>query len=136
MPDLIKDFYNYESLRRLAVDIESAYEPFQVDAFLESTMDETWENLELKDRLYQISAKLGEFLPADCSAAIGVIDKVVANYGTWLEGFVGFFPIFVEIHTGRMKKIGIFLWRRWRDIPHTHPQSLPCGRLSSRTRRV
>lgn len=37
-------------------------------------------------------------MPADYKKAIGVIDQVVMNYGTWLDGFGGFFPIFVEIY--------------------------------------
>jgi|GEM_PF-6022250 len=41
MPDLIKNIYNYESLRKLALDIQSVYGAFQVDEFLKSTMDET-----------------------------------------------------------------------------------------------
>ena len=98
MPDLIKNIYNCESLSRLASDIQAVYTPFQTAGFLKSTMDETWDGLELKDRIYRISARLGEFLPEDYSAAIGVIDKVVMNYGTWLDGFCGFFPIFVEVY--------------------------------------
>jgi len=98
MPDLLKNVYNYESLRELALDIQSVYNAFQVDGFLQSTMDGTWDDLELKDRIYQISINLGKYLPAEYSAAIGVIDKVVVNYGSWLDGFGGFFPIFVELY--------------------------------------
>ena len=98
MPDLIKNIYNRESLGKLALDIKSVYGEFQADEFLNSTLDEAWNNLELKDRLYQISTNLGKYLPTDYKTAIGVIDKVVMNYGTWLGGFVGFFPLFVEIY--------------------------------------
>ncbi len=98
MPDLIKNRYNQESLRELALDIQSVYNEFQTEEFLESTMDETWKELELKDRLIQISVNLGKYLPADYKTAVGIIDKVVMNYGTWLDGFGGFFPIFVEIY--------------------------------------
>ncbi|MDL2317747.1 DNA alkylation repair protein [Eubacteriales bacterium OttesenSCG-928-A19] len=98
MADAIKNIYNHDSLRALAVDIQSAYSAFQVDGFLQSTMDETWDGLELKDRIIQISVNLGKYLPADYEEAIGIIDKVAMNYGTWLDGFVGFFPVFVEIY--------------------------------------
>ena len=97
MPDLLKNLLNHKLLSEIACDIQSAYNPFQVDAFLKSTMDETWDNLELKDRVYKIAVNLGKYLPQDYAAAIGIIDKVVMNYGTWLEGFVWFFPTFVEI---------------------------------------
>jgi len=40
---------------------------------------------------------LGKYLPADYKEAIGIIDKIVMNYGTWLDGTGWFFPIFVEV---------------------------------------
>ena len=98
MADSIKSIYNYELLHKVALDIQSVYSPFCVDDFLKSTMDETWVDLELKDRIYRISTVLGKYLPSDYAAAISVIDKVVMNYGTWLTGLGGFFPIFVEIY--------------------------------------
>ena len=60
-------------------------------------MDETWDTLELKDRVYKITVNLGAYLPADYKTAIGIIDKVVMNYGSWLDGFGWFFPTFVEV---------------------------------------
>ena len=96
--DAIKNLYNYESLRKVALDIQSVFNSFQVDEFLKSTMDETWDDLELKSRIYRISKILGKYLPSNFDSAIGVMDKVVMNYGTWLTGFGGFFPIFVEIY--------------------------------------
>lgn len=98
MADAIKNIYNHQSLHAVALDIQTVYGSFQIDEFLKSTMDETWDSLELKDRIYKISTTLGKYLPADFSEAIGIIDKVVMNYGTWLEGFCGFFPIFIEIY--------------------------------------
>lgn len=98
MADAIKNIYNRQSLQTLAVDIQSVYAAFQTDAFLHSVMDAAWQDLELKDRILQISTNLGRYLPTDYETAIGIIDKVVMNYGTWLEGFGGFFPFFVEIY--------------------------------------
>ena len=93
----LKNLLNHNLLNEVACDIQSVYPPFQVDAFLQSTMDETWDNLELKDRVYKITVNLGAYLPADYKTAIGIIDKVVMNYGSWLEGFAWFFPTFVEV---------------------------------------
>lgn len=98
MPDAMKNMYNYESLRKLALDISSVYSEFQVDEFLQLTMNEMWEDLELKNRIAQISINLGKFLPADFKTAIGILDKVAMNYGTWLNNFAGFLPAFVEIY--------------------------------------
>ena len=55
MGNAIKDRYNYESLRKLALDIKSVYSDFQTDGFLQATIDETWEARELKDRITRIS---------------------------------------------------------------------------------
>jgi len=81
MPEPLKNQVSYELLSKVAVDIQSVYNPFQVDGFLKSTMDETWDNLELKDRIYKVSANLGKYLPKDYKTAIHIIDKVVMNYG-------------------------------------------------------
>lgn len=94
MPNLLKDMFHYDSLRAFALAVQSVYEPFQVDAFLQSTLDETWDGLELKARGRQISMNLGKYLPADYPEAIGVIDKVLTCYeGPGLLCF----PDFVEV---------------------------------------
>ena len=95
--EAIKNYYNHKLLQTLALDIQSVYSPFPVDEFLRYTMDETWENLELKERTYKICAGLRKYLPQNFGEAISVIDKIVMNYGTWLDGFGWFFPAFVEL---------------------------------------
>ncbi|MCL2873911.1 MAG: DNA alkylation repair protein [Defluviitaleaceae bacterium] len=99
MPDLLKNMYNYESLHKLALNIKSVYDPFQADKFVESIMDETWDNLELKARGRQISLSLGKFLPTSYKEAISIIDKVITAYGNWLDGFFCmFFLDFIEVY--------------------------------------
>ena len=94
MPELLKDKLNHESLREFALSVQSVYSAFQADEFIKSTMDKTWDNLELKARGRQISENLGKYLPADYKAAIGVIDKVAISY----DGFCKYcFPDFVEV---------------------------------------
>lgn len=63
MAELLKDMYNYESLHEIAKRIQSVYHPFQVDEFLKSTMDQSWDDLELKARVRKISSNLGRYLP-------------------------------------------------------------------------
>ena len=98
MSELIKDRYHYDSLYNVAKDIKRAYKEFQVDEFLKTTLDDSWDSLELKERINKISVNLGKYLPKTYSEAINIIDKVVMNYGDWLHGFAGFFPTFVEIY--------------------------------------
>ena len=96
MPDLLKNMYNRESLSELALNIQSVYSVFPMDEFLRSIMDNTWDSLELKGRVRQISLNLGKYLPVDYSAAINIIDKVVVSCPT---GFFSiFFPDFVEVY--------------------------------------
>ena len=97
MPDLLKNRITYEALQEVALDIQTVYNPFEVDEFLASVFDETWGDLELKDRIYKIGSTLGIYLPADYEAAIHIIDKVVMNHGSWLDGMAWFFPVFVEL---------------------------------------
>jgi len=98
MAELLKNMYNAEYIRALAEDIRKVYAPFPVEEFIASTMDSTWDSLELKARGRQITLNLGKFLPQDYTAAIGVIDKVVVNCGSWLDGLALFFPDFVEVY--------------------------------------
>ena len=90
--------YNHEYLHKLATDIQSVYKPFETDEFVKSIMDETWDNLELKGRMRQITINLGKYLPTDYKEAIAVIDKVIINCGSWLDGFCLYFPDFVEVY--------------------------------------
>ncbi|MDR0491138.1 MAG: DNA alkylation repair protein [Oscillospiraceae bacterium] len=97
MPEPFKNLYNHELILKLAFDLQSVYGPFQADEFIKSTM-EMWDDIGLKDRIYKISANLGKYLPEDYKTTIGILDKVVMNYGSWLDCRGMFFPIFVEIY--------------------------------------
>ena len=98
MADLLKDTITPDYIRKLALDIQAVYPPFPVENFVSSTMDETWDSLELKARIRQITINLGKYLPADYGQAIGIIDKVIANYGSWLDSFCLYFSDFVEVY--------------------------------------
>jgi 3-methyladenine DNA glycosylase AlkC len=94
MAELWKDKLNQETLREFALDFKAVYDSFQVDEFLESTMDETWGDLELMAKGRQITANLGKYLPADYATAIGIIDKVIVSH----EGLPVFsLPTFIEM---------------------------------------
>ncbi|MCL2355603.1 MAG: DNA alkylation repair protein [Defluviitaleaceae bacterium] len=97
MPDALKDVFNREYLCKLAANIQAVYSPFRADDFVASTMDETWDSLELKGRMRQITLNLGKFLPADYREAIAVIDKAIVSEGSWLDGFCLYFPDFAEV---------------------------------------
>lgn len=85
--------YNRESLYEVAVAIQSVYNSFKVDEFIKSTMDETWNNLELKARCRKISMSLGMYLPEDYKEALSILEKSVTGFY-----FAFFFPDFVEVY--------------------------------------
>jgi len=98
MAEPFKNMYTRELIGKLATEIKSVCDAFLTDEFIQFIMDETWVNLELKARTNKIAAGLRKYLPQDYKAAIAIIDKVIVNYGTWLEGFGFFFTTFVELY--------------------------------------
>ena len=81
MPILMKDkYYNYDSLHDLASRIKAVFPSFQENDFVDHIMNETWDALELKARMRQITINLGKYLPADYKQALGIIDQVIAGY--------------------------------------------------------
>jgi 3-methyladenine DNA glycosylase AlkC len=92
----IKNWYNRESLGEFARSIQSVRSSFPADDFVEAVIDESWDGLELKARMRQISMKLGEHLPKDYEAAIAVLDQVAASYKETIFGII--FPDFVEVY--------------------------------------
>ncbi len=95
MAELLKNMFNRSSLHELGLAIKQVYQTFQIDKFLESIMDETWINLELKERGRKISVNLGKYLPSKYNEAINIINQVLVNYdGAGLLCF----PDFVEVY--------------------------------------
>ena len=96
MADLLKDMYNHNTLHDLAQKLRSVYQPFEVNDFLESTMDETWDELALKARVRKITVNLGKYLPQDYGKALAILDQVAASCPNSFFGVV--FPDFVEVY--------------------------------------
>ena len=78
----IKNSINKDTLFQSGQHIKEVYASFDIDAFIDSTMDETWEELELMQRGKQITLKLHEFLPADYEEALTILVKVADNYSS------------------------------------------------------
>jgi len=91
----IKNMLSPAALKEFAEAIKSVYSDFAVEDFVQATMGDTWDELELMARGRKISKTLGDFLPAKYEDAIAVIDKVVKVF----QGFAAFsFPEFVIIY--------------------------------------
>ena len=99
MPEPLKNRYNRESVRELALRISAVYHSFQVNDFVNGIMDNSWAGLELKARMRRITLNLGRYLPADYERALGVIDRVAAGYPAGFNDFaLMYFPDFVEVY--------------------------------------
>jgi 3-methyladenine DNA glycosylase AlkC len=94
MAELWKNRLNPKSIREFALQIQSVYKAFPVEEFLKSTIDETWDDLELKARGRKITISLGIYLPADYKKAISIADKIVSKCDGF---FCMLFPDFVEV---------------------------------------
>ncbi|MDR0323895.1 MAG: DNA alkylation repair protein [Treponema sp.] len=95
MAELFKDRLNHKSLSEIALAVQSVYKTFKVDEFLKSTMDETWEKLELLARGRKITMSLGKYLPADYSKALVILEKAIAGHSSDFLNFC--LPDFVEV---------------------------------------
>ena len=94
----LKNILNANLIREGALVIKSVYEPFLVDEFVKSTVDETWNDLELKARGRQITINLKKYLPDDYSECLAIFDKVVSGYTGGLFVLGMSFPDFVEVY--------------------------------------
>ena len=94
----LKNILNADSLREGATAIKSAYERFPVDEFVKGVMDETWDNLELKARMRQVTINLKKFLPESYTECLAILDKVADAYTSGLFVLGMSFPDFVEVY--------------------------------------
>lgn len=100
MTTLLKDkYYNYHSLKGMALNFKAVESTFPVDDFITDVMDETWADLGLKARMRQITLTLGKYLPKDYREALRMIDKVLTKYPTdFCDLSLLSFPDFVEVY--------------------------------------
>lgn len=93
MAALLKDMFNQDSISELSEKIQSVYNTFQKDDFMNSVMDETWDDLELKARCRKITMELGKYLPSNYKEALMILEKAVHGLS-----FASFFPDFIEVY--------------------------------------
>lgn len=91
----LKEVYHEDFLLGFGRRIQSVYPSFDIQAFVASIVDESWEALALKGRMRRISTKLGQFLPEDYESALDVLVNIADD----CIGFPYlFFPDFVEVY--------------------------------------
>ena len=91
----LKDVYDETFLLEFGRRIQTVYPSFDVQAFIASIIDESWEELALKGRTRRISIKLGQYLPQDYESALDVLVEIADD----CVGFPYlFFPDFVAVY--------------------------------------
>ncbi|MFB1082511.1 DNA alkylation repair protein [Jeotgalibacillus sp. JSM ZJ347] len=91
----LKDIYTKDFLLNFSRKVQSVYPAFYQADFINSIMDETWDELALKARTRRISEKLGEFLPDKYEDALDVLFNIADD----CVGFPYlFFPDFVAVY--------------------------------------
>lgn len=91
----LKDVYDETFLLEFGRRIQTVYPSFDVQAFIASIIDESWEALALKGRTRRISIKLGQYLPQKYESALDVLVEIADD----CVGFPYlFFPDFVAVY--------------------------------------
>ncbi|GAB6989661.1 DNA alkylation repair protein [Paenibacillus pini] len=94
MAEPLKDMYHEPFLRQFAEKVHTAYIDFDIEAFINSTLANNWEELTLKERIRRISVTLGTYLPQQYDDALNILYAID-------ETCIGFpylfFPDFVEV---------------------------------------
>lgn len=111
MSEPLKNMYDYESLNAVAIAIKEIYPSFQADEFLEMTIDETWDDLQLKARCRKISTNLGVLLPREYQKALEILEQAVHGFS-----YAYFFPDFIEYTDWRTGKYRSMRWKELRNI--------------------
>ncbi|MHA0857245.1 hypothetical protein [Paenibacillus sp. CMAA1364] len=93
MAEPLKDMYNEAFLHQFGAKVHRVCDPFDTEAFIASTMDASWDELKLKERIRKITETLGHYLPARYEDAVEILFAID-------ETCVGFpylfFPDFIE----------------------------------------
>ncbi|MFC5699729.1 DNA alkylation repair protein [Cohnella faecalis] len=102
MAEPLKEMYRETFLREFAAKVRAVYPVFDTDGFVEATLGDGWDELELKGRIRRITESLGGKLPLEYGKALDVLEAIADN----CRGFPYlFFPDFVE-------RYGLEHWER------------------------
>ncbi|MCC3380666.1 hypothetical protein ACFQ5D_10570 [Paenibacillus farraposensis] len=94
MAEPLKNIYTEDFLRLFGERVQTAYSSFDTQKFILQVMDETWNELELKERIRRISLTLGACLPNRYKEALNILLAIDEH----CSGFPYlFFPDFVEV---------------------------------------
>lgn len=99
MAEQLKYLYNEKFVEQLSGSINSYFKEFQKGEFNSAVFDNTWDDLELKQRMRHISTIMNDFLPKEYEESISILKqtyKDMDSFGFRLENIV--FQDFVELY--------------------------------------
>jgi 3-methyladenine DNA glycosylase AlkC len=80
----IKDLFNRQTVGALAGAVQTTYEAFDRETFLDRVFDDDWPARELKQRIRHITVVMHDLLPADYRATLDILRRVMPD----LEGII------------------------------------------------
>lgn len=93
----LKNSLNRETIAHDAMMIQSVYPDFLVDEFVDATVDDSWEALELMERGRKVTDGLVKYLPTNYEEALRIIDQIVDQYALEIAVIGLSFPDYVTI---------------------------------------
>ncbi|MFY9088854.1 DNA alkylation repair protein [Arcobacter aquimarinus] len=94
MAEQLKNLYSKEFIEKLSNKLLSIYSDFKKEDFINSIFDNTWQDLELKQRMRHISSTIHSFLPFSYKEQLEILKKVKEDF-SGLEAMI--FQDFVEV---------------------------------------
>lgn len=94
-PMNLKDEYNNVFIEELSRKLKSVSTDFDTNSFVNSIINNNWEQRELKDRMRFVTININEHLNSPYPKQIEILSKIVADYGG-LKGML--FPDFVQVY--------------------------------------
>jgi len=99
MAEQLKYLYNEKFVEQLSSTINSYYNEFQKEKFYSAVFDNSWNDLELKQRMRHISTIMYDFLPKNYEESISILKKSykdMDSFGFRLENII--YQDFVELY--------------------------------------
>ena len=99
MAEQLKNLYNENYIEKLSSYIKNYYKEFKKEDFIKAIFDDTWADLELKQRMRHIAITMNKYLPVEYKKAIDILKLTYVDmdaFGFRLENSI--FPDFVEVY--------------------------------------
>lgn len=95
MPEPLKNIYDAHLIQQLSLEIKKRYTKFDSKKFRLHIFDNSWPQLELKQRMRHIAQSLKQFIPKNYSQSLNILKPAAEQF----SGFEGmFFPDYVELY--------------------------------------